>query len=151
MTFTFRLDIRPSIGLAVTLTLLHILAFAAAIVSLTAIPMFVVCLGVLLSASGVMRTLFGAGQRVAGLGSLEDGSTVWCDRSGLWHPVKSLTATCVSPWLTIVRLDLEKARPQTARWLILGADSGSPEQLRRLRVWLSLSQAPAGRKTRDAN
>ena len=153
MTVTFLLDLRPSTVLAVTLTLLHIIALTAAIVSLNAMPMFVVCLGVLLSATGVLKALFGAGgsQGVAALKLLDDGSTVWRDRDGLWRPVKSLTASYVSPWLTIVRLEPAEPSPETARWLLLGPDSGRPEQLRRLRVWLSLPRPPVGGKSHDAN
>jgi hypothetical protein len=137
--------------LAATLSVLHIIALVAAIISLTAMPMFMVCLGVLLSAAGIMKALFGAGHGVSALELLEDGSAAWLDSSGLWHPVKSLTASYVSPWLTIVRLEPAEPSLETARWLLLGPDSGCPEQLRRFRVRLSLPKSSAGRKSPDAN
>lgn len=129
---------------------MHVLALAAAIVSLTMIPMMLVCVGVLISATVVLRGAWNAGGvGVMALGLREDGDASWRDRAGEWHSARSLSASFVSPWLTILRLHPQEAVVLGACWLVLGPDSGEPEDLRQLRVWLNHGRVPGGTKNPD--
>jgi hypothetical protein len=129
---------------------LHVIALAAAIASLAVIPMLLVCLGVLLSAAAVAKGFLHAGGiGIMALSVRENGDVTWKDRAGEWHSAGSLSASFVSPWLTIVRLDPQD-RGARACWLLLGPDSSEPEDLRQLRVWLT-HRPPAEMKSPDAN
>jgi hypothetical protein len=129
-----QIELKPSLRLAGLLGAVHILALAAAWLSLEGWPRVLVACGVLLSAMGCLREIFHRSSRTAvSLELLDDGRASWRDGSARWHEGRLGDHHFVSAALVVMRLD----QTQGARkWLVLAADSGAPEDLRRLRVWL---------------
>ena len=129
-----QIELRPSLRLAGVLGAAHILALAAAWLSLEGWPRYVVACGVLLSAGGCLTEILHRSSRAAvALELLDDGRASWRDRSAKWHEGRLGDDHFVSAALVVMRID----RTQGGRkWLVLADDSGAHEDLRRLRVWL---------------
>ncbi len=65
-----------------------------------------------------------------------DGHASWRDRNGEWHEGRLGADHFVSTALVVMGLDqIERGR----KWVVLMADSASPEELRRLRIRLRWS------------
>ncbi len=145
---TLRFPLQSSRILAVLLALLHLFALFSAAVSLEGWPLILVEAGVCLSALG---TIGDALQRwpdsALELELHEDGSAAWRDRRGQWHEGKLRNSNYVSSWLLIVALAVPGA---PRRPLVLLPDAGSPEDLRKLRVWLRW-RAALSQNTRDVH
>ena len=139
-----RFDLRPSIRLAGVLLLAHVLALAALWVSLAGWARYLAGCGVLLSA---VCCLAGALHRSSSTAvSVElhaDGRASWRDGNGSWHEGRLAGNNFVSAALVVLRL---VQSGWGRRWLVLMADSASPEDFRRLRVWLHWrrERAPGG-------
>jgi len=139
-----QIELKPSLRLAGLLGAAHILALAAAWLSLEGWPRVLVACGVLLSAMGCLTEIFHRSSRAAvSLELLDDGRASWRDGSSRWHEGRLGDDHFVSSALVVMRID------QTLggrKWLVLAADSGEPGDLRRLRVWLRwYREAGAGR------
>jgi hypothetical protein len=131
---TLKIDIRPSPILAGVLGALHVLALAAAWVSLTGWTEYLVMSGVLLSGAATLGSVLQL--LPAAIVSLElhaDGRASWRDRRGGWHEGGLGGGHYVSRVLVVV--GLRPAERRTRR-LVLAVDSALPEDMRRLRVWL---------------
>ncbi|HEY6239806.1 MAG TPA: protein YgfX [Burkholderiales bacterium] len=142
---TLRFDLKPSIRLAGVLLLAHVLALAALWVSLAGWARYLAACGILLSAAACLAAALHRSSRTAV--SLElhaDGRASWRDRSGGWHEGRLAGDHFVSAALVVLGL----VQPEGDRKsLVLMADSASPEDFRRLRVWLRwrADPGPGGR------
>ena len=126
--------VRPSRILAGVLAALHASALAAALASLSGVPMVLTCFGIVLCAVGVLAEALGLlPSSVRSLELQEDGSGMWRERSGRQYPVQSTRASWVSGGLVVLGLRTGRWR---MRWIVLMPDSAPAESLRRLRVWL---------------
>jgi hypothetical protein len=129
-----RFDLKPSIRLAGVLLVAHILALTALCVSLAGWARYLAGGGVLLSAAACLAGALNRSSSTAV--SLElhaDGRASWRDRNGAWHEGRLAGGHFVSAALVVLGL----IQPGTRRKsLVLMADSASPEDFRRLRVWL---------------
>ena len=129
-----QIELKPSLRLAGLLGVVHILALAAAWLSLEGWPRVLVACGLLLSAMGCLTEIFHRSSRAAvSLELLDDGRASWRDGSARWHEGRLGDHHFVSAALVVMRLDQAQGG---RKWLVLAADSGAPEDLRRLRVWL---------------
>ena len=129
-----QIELKPSLRLAGLLGAVHILALAAAWVSLEGWPRVLVACGLLLSAMGCLTEIFHRSSRAAvSLELLDDGRASWRDGRARWHEGRLGDHHFVSAALVVMRLDQTQGG---RKWLVLAADSGAPEDLRRLRVWL---------------
>ena len=129
-----QIELKPSLRLAGLLGAAHILALAAAWLSLEGWPRVLVACGLLLSAMGCLTEIFHRSSRAAvSLELLDDGRASWRDGSARWHEGRLGDHHFVSAALVVMRLDQTQGG---RKWLVLAADSGAPEDLRRLRVWL---------------
>ena len=139
-----QIDLRPSLWLASTLGAVHVLALVAAWLSLEGIPRYLVLCGVALSAAACLFEILHRTSRSAvALELLEDGRASWQDRRARWHEGRLGDDHFVSATLVVMRLDQTQGG---RKWLVLAADSGAPEDLRRLRVWLRwYRESAAGR------
>jgi hypothetical protein len=127
-------DLKPSLKLAALLLVAHVLALAAAWVSLAGWPQVLVGFGVLLSGSGCLAEVLHRSSRAAvSLELQEDGRASWRDRNGGWHEGRIASDRFVSAALVVLGLD---QRGRRRKWLVLTGDSASPEDFRRLRAWL---------------
>jgi len=139
-----KIELKPSPKLAGVVGVFHVLALAAAWLSMEGWPQYMVACGLLLSAVGCLSEILHRTSRAAvSLELLDDGRATWRDRSASWHEGKLGDDHFVSAALVVMRLD----RTQGGRkWLVLAGDSAAPEDLRRLRVWLRwYREAGAGR------
>jgi len=129
-----QIDLRPSLRLAALLGVGHVLALAAAWVSLADWPMYLVGSGVLLSgAACLVETLHRSSTAAVSLELHADGRACWRDRNGAWHEGRLGADHFVSTALVVMGLDqIERGR----KWVVLMADSASAEELRRLRIRL---------------
>ena len=129
-----KIELKPSLKLAGVVGVFHVLALAAAWLSLEGWPRVVVACGLLLSAAGCLSEILQRTSRAAvSLELLDDGRATWRDRSASSHEGRLGDDHFVSAALVVIRLD----RTQGGRkWLVLAADSAAREDLRRLRVWL---------------
>jgi len=129
-----QIELKPSLRLAGLLGAVHILALAAAWLSLEGWPRVLVACGLLLSAMGCLTEIFHRSSRAAvSLELLDDGRASWRDGSARWREGRLGDHHFVSAALVVMRLD----QTQVGRkWIVLTRDSGAPEDLRRLRVWL---------------
>lgn len=131
---TLQFELKPSLKLAGLLVVAHVLALAAAWVSLAGWPQYLVDFGVLLSGAACLAEVLHRSSRAAVALELHvDGRASWRDRNGAWHEGRLVGDHFVSAALVVLRLD------QTGRgrkWLVLMADSALPEDFRRVRVWL---------------
>jgi hypothetical protein len=139
-----RIELKPSLRIAAGLGAAHILALAAAWLSLEGAPLYAVVCGIALSATGCLsEALQRASHSAVALELLEDGRASWLDRRAGWHEGRLGTGHLVSAALVVMRLDETQGG---RKWLVLSADSGAPEDMRRLRVWLRWNrEAAAGR------
>ena len=129
-----QIELKPSLRLAGLLGAVHIMALAAAWLSLEGWPRVLVACGLLLSAMGCLAESFHRSSRAAvSLELLDDGRASWRDGSARWHEGRLGDHHFVSAALVVMRLDQTQGG---RKWLVLAADSGAPEDLRRLRVWL---------------
>jgi len=129
-----RFDLKPSPRLAGLFLVAHVLALAAAWVSLSGWPQALVGFGILLSGTGCLAEVLHRSSRAAvSLELREDGRASWRDRSGGWHEGRLGGDRLVSGAFVVLGLD-QAGRGR--KWLVLMRDSASPEDFRRLRVWL---------------
>src|SRR6266849_595186 len=136
---TLQIDLRPSLQLAVLLGVAHVLALAAAWVSLADWPLYLVGSGVLLSgAACLVETLHRSSTATVSLELHADGRASWRDRNGAWHEGRLGADHFVSTALVVMGLDQNE---QCRKWVVLMADSASTEELRRLRIWLRWRRA----------
>jgi hypothetical protein len=137
-----RLDLKPSRLLAGGLVLVHGLALAAAWVSLSGWARYLLWLAILVSLSNALVQML---RRQALLLELhEDGRASWRSPGGTWHEVRMGKVHFVSGVLVV--LDLQSVGPGRGKRVVLMPDSMSPEEFRRLRVWLRWRRGPAGPK-----
>lgn len=125
-----RLDLKASRLLAGALVLAHVLALAAACISLAGWARYAAWAVIVASLWRVW-----APSRAAAL-SLElheDGRASWRSQDGGWHEGKLGASHFVSTRLAVV--ELESAGGRT-KWVVVMPDSLNPEDFRRLRVWL---------------
>src|SRR5712672_2728 len=133
-TSALQFDLKPSFKLAGLLVVAHVLALGAAWVSLAGWPQALVGLGVLLSGAGCLAEVLQRSSRsVVSLELREDGGASWRDRRGRWHEGRLRSDHFVSAAFVVLGLDLTG---RGRKWLVLLGDSASPEDFRRLRVWL---------------
>ncbi len=145
---TLQLDLKPSLKLAGLLLVAHILALAAAWVSLAGWPRVLVGFGILLSGAGCVAEALQRSSRAAeSLELREDGGASWRDRNGAWHEARLCSDHFVSAAFVVLGLD---AAGRGRKWLVLLDDSASPEDFRKLRVWLRWRRdvGSGGRPTR---
>jgi len=147
-----QIDLKPSLWLASSLSAVHVLALAAAWLSLEGIPRYLVLCGMALSAVGCLSEILHRTSRAAvSLELLDDGRASWRDRRARWHEGRLGDDHFVSAALVVMRLDRQQGG---RKWLVLAAGSGAPEDLRRLRVWLrwhreSAAGRGSGRASRE--
>jgi hypothetical protein len=143
---TLQIDLKPSLKLAALLGAVHLLALAAAWLSLADWPRYLVGSGVLLSGAVCLVEVL---QRSSGAAlSLElhaDGRASWRDRNGTWHEGRLGAERFVSTALIVMGLEMNRGR----KWLVLMADSASAEELRRLRLWLRWRQGAGSAQESD--
>src|SRR5712692_173844 len=131
---TLQLDLKPSLRLAGFLLVAHVLALAAAWVSLAGWPQVLVGFGILLSGTACIAEVLQRSSRAAvSLELREDGRASWRDRNGGWHEGKLRSDHFVSAALVVVGLD---QAGRSRKWLVIMGDSVLPEDFRRLRGWL---------------
>ncbi|HKW37066.1 MAG TPA: protein YgfX [Burkholderiales bacterium] len=136
-----RLDLKPSPRLAAALALAHGLALAAAGLGLGGWPRWLAWTLILLSlgvtsARALLRT---TGQAVS-LELHEDGRASWKNRLGRWQESRLGGSHFVSAVLAIIEL---KTSPGRTKRVVIAADSVTPEDFRRLRVWLRWRRDPS--------
>ena len=125
-----RLDLRPSRLLAGALIVAHGLALAAGWISFSGWASHVAGAAVLTSLGAcLVRGRLGP----SALELHEDGRTSWRTRKGSWHEGRLARGNFVSAALVVLGLEQAQRR---RKWVVLMADSTSPEDFRRLRVWL---------------
>jgi toxin CptA len=131
-----RLDLRPSRLLAGALILAHAMALAAAWISLSGWMRYLAGAAILasLSACLVQRRL-----RPLSLELHDDGRASWKNREGKWHEGGLGRNNFVSAVLVVLELELGG---NGRKWVVLMGDSTSPEDFRRLRVWLRWRRSP---------
>jgi hypothetical protein len=139
-----RIELRPSLWIAATLGAAHVLAVAAAWLSLERTPLYVVLCGIALSAMGCLSEVLHRNSRSAlALELLDDGRARWQDRRATWHEGRLGDNHFVSEALVVMRVDQTRGG---RRWLVLSADSGAREDMRRLRAWLRWHRETAAGK-----
>lgn len=126
--------LRPSPVLAFLLIIGHLLGLLALAVSLDGLALVLTAAGVGLSA---IRTTGEAFQWWADspleLELRDDGRGAWRDRRGRRYESAIASGGYVSPWLIVVPLARSGWRQ---KWLVILPDAASPEDRRRVRVWL---------------
>jgi toxin CptA len=133
-----RLDLKPSRLLAGALVSVHGLAGFAAWISLSGWVQYLAWGAILAS---LAQALLRAAHPALSLELNEDGRASWRNRDGIWHEGRLGRSHFVSAALAV--LELETARLRRRKRVILMADSVSPEDFRRLRVWLRWRRSPA--------
>lgn len=138
------IELKPSLRIAATLGVVHVLALAAAWLSLEGTPLYIVLCGVGLSATGCLsEALHRTSRSAVAVDLLDDGRASWRDRRARWHEGRLGDGHFVSEALVVMRLDQAQGG---RKWLVLSADSGAPEDMRRLRARLRWHrEAGAGR------
>jgi hypothetical protein len=135
--------LRPSLRIAVGLGAVHVLALAASWLSLEGTSLYVVLCGIALSAIGCLSEAHHRTSRSAVALELEDdGRASWQDRRATWHGGRLGDSHFVSEALVVMRIDQAQGG---RKWLVLSGDSGAPEDMRRLRVWLRWRREAVGR------
>ncbi len=137
MNFTFRIDPRGSVRLAVVFFLLHLAAGLSGLIAIAGVPLVLVLSGIVLS--GFISTISALRPRLSGVHALgwdAEGGIWWLGSSGRWSKLDQLRPLYVSVWLTVVWLQAAEWRGGRGRVMLLGPDSDEPGQLRRLRVQL---------------
>lgn len=129
-----RLDLKPSYRLAGLLAAAHGLALAAAWVSLAGWGGYLAAVAILISlVHSVARVLHRSGASTIALELREDGRASWRNRDGRWHEGRPGRNHFVSAALVVLELEPEGGG---RKWMVLIEDSASPQDFRRLRVWL---------------
>jgi len=129
-----RLDLKPSHRLAGLLVAAHGLALAAAWVSLAGWARYLAAAAILVSlVHSVARVLHRVGASTVSLELREDGRASWRNRDGRWHEGKLGRNHFVSAALVVLELE---PGGRGRKWIVFMQDSTSPEDFRRLRVWL---------------
>jgi hypothetical protein len=126
--------LRPSPVLAFLLIVGHLLGLFALAVSLDGLALALTAAGVGLSAirtTGEAFQWWSDSPLELELG--DDGRGAWRDRRGHRHESAIARGGYVSPWLIVVPLARSGWRH---KWLVIPPDAASPEDRRRLRVWL---------------
>jgi toxin CptA len=129
--------IRPSRRLALGLCLAHAVAAGAGVVATMAVvPKVFLLLVVGLSCA---RSVYGPAllrsrSAIVALDVRDDGALSFQTRRGEWHECTLLGSSFVAPYLTVLNLKSEGSR-HTNRVVIM-PDSATPEEFRRLRIWL---------------
>jgi len=144
-----QVDLKPSLKLAGLLLVAHVLALAAVWMSLAGWPQVLVGFGVLLSGAGCLAEVLQRSPRAAvSLELQEDGGASWRDRNGRWHEGRLGSDHFVSAAFIVLGLD---PTGRGRKWLVITDDSASPEDFRRLRVWLRWRRelGSGGSPTRD--
>ena len=137
-----RLDLKPSRLLVCALIVAHVLALAAAWISLTGWERYLACVAVLASLGTTLaQTLLRGTHQAISLELHEDGHASWRNAKGTWYVARAGSRHFVSGVLAI--LELESVGPARRKWLLLMSDSVPPEEFRRLRVWLRWRRSPA--------
>ena len=131
-----RLDLKPSRLLAGALISVHGLAGAVAWISLSGWLQYLVWGAILGSLAQAWRAV----RPALSLELNEDGRASWRNRDGTWHEGRLGGSHFVSAGLAVV--ELETAGRRRRKRVILMADSVSPEDFRRLRVWLRWRRSP---------
>jgi toxin CptA len=131
---SLRVELKPSFLLAGIVGAAHLLAIAAAAISLHGWPALVVAAGIALSgAAAVAEALHWVAGAARELELRDDERCAWRDGAGRWHEGRNRGSHFVSSGLIVVGL-------RTSAWwhkrIVLMADSSDAESLRRLRVWL---------------
>src|SRR5882672_4456749 len=135
-----RLDLKPSHRLASLLVVAHGLALASAWVSLAGWAGYLAAVAILVSlVYSVARALHRVGASTVALELREDGHASWRDRDGRWQEGILGRNHFVSAALVILELE---PGGRGRKWIALMADSTSPEDFRRLRVWLRWRRSP---------
>jgi hypothetical protein len=111
----------------------HVLALAAAWLSLEGTALYIVSCGVALSGAGCLSEILRTSRAAVSVELLDDGRASWQDRHAQWHDGRLGDDHFVSEALVVMRLDQAQGG---RKWFMLSADSGAPEDMRRLRVWL---------------
>lgn len=128
--------LRASRILAALLIFLHGLALTAVATALDGAPLAFAAVGVVLSALAGLRDVlqYGRGAAMA-IELYSDGRVAWQGRSGQWHEVRAVGGSSVMPWLVILALAGSDGR---RKWVVIGPDAASGDDLRRLRLWARL-------------
>lgn len=137
----FRIDLKPSLRLAVLLGSTHCLAIAAAWLSLSSWPLYLSVSGIVMS--GVVCLAEGLHllpRAATGLELDPGGRTAWRDRQGQWHEARLGAGHFVSTRLVAVCLLQSMLR---RKWIVILPDSAPTEEFRRLRVWLRWHGKPS--------
>ena len=116
------------------------MALAAAWISLSAWPWYAAGFAVAASLGGCLMQW----RRLPLLLELhDDGRASWRDREGKWHQGGLGRTNFVSTVLAVLELELGG---NGRKWVVLMGDSISPEDFRRLRVWLRWRRTPTRAK-----
>jgi len=129
-----QLDLKPSYRLAGLLAAAHGLALAAVWVTLPGWARYLAAVALIVSlAHCVARVLHRTGASTVSLELREDGRASWQMRNGSWREGRLGRNNFVSSVLVVVELE---PGGYARKWIVLLEDSTSPEEFRRLRVWL---------------
>jgi toxin CptA len=129
-----RIDRRPSRILVGALVLAHGLALCAVWISFGGWARALAAVAILTSlADTVTGALLRTGRSVVSLELHEDGRASWRERDGKAGEGALGRSHFVSPFLVVLEL---KPADQRARRVIFLADSATPDDFRRLKVWL---------------
>jgi hypothetical protein len=134
---SLRVELKPSLLLVCTLGLAHILALAAAVITLHGWPLLLVAAGVLVS--GAVAAAEALHRTVGAARALElhaDGRCAWRDGKGRWHEGRIDGPQFASTGLIVVAL---QANTRRHKWIVLLPDSAERESIRRLRLWVRWS------------
>ena len=132
-----RISVRPSVLIAVAVSILHV--GAAAVLWLVPIPIlgkavFTLAIAVSLIYFMARDAALHAARSIVALELREEGGIACQTRNGAWLECELLGSSYVSPGMTVVNL---RARGWTGyRRVILVPDNVDVEDFRRLRTWL---------------
>jgi membrane-bound toxin of toxin-antitoxin system len=130
---SLRMELKPSLLLAVALAAVHLLALGATVTALDGWAALLVATGILVSLAGTLAEAFQRTVRSPrALELREDGRCAWRDGAGRWHEATLHSRRFVAPGLVVLALEGGRRR----KWLALPPDASDRESLRRLRAWL---------------
>jgi hypothetical protein len=129
LTDKLTIALRPSRILALALTLMAGTALGCAWISLPGLAFAPLAAGIILAWATQLAQALHRSERAARSLELDgQGPARWQDGSGQWQEAEILPGSYVSDWLIV--LNMRK------RALVILPDCASPDELRRLRVWL---------------